>query len=95
MAALYRDRVPESSFSRRPLGYRSRVASESREPGSGGYPEENPADLDPSTAEGTGEGSDLDQEPRVRESDAEEEPGSSTGASGEGTQSTGHPDNAG
>jgi hypothetical protein len=74
-------------------GYRSRV--ESREPGSGGYPEENPSELDPSTTDGPGEGSDLDQEPRVRESDDDEEPGSSEGAAGEGTQSTGHPDNAG
>jgi hypothetical protein len=95
MAALYRDRLRESSFSRRVVGYRSRVASETPEPGTGGYPEENPADLDPSTAEGAGEGSDLDQEPRVRESGDEEEPGSSPGASGEGTQSTGHPENAG
>jgi hypothetical protein len=95
MAALYRDLVRESSFSGRAAGYRSRVASESRAPGSGGYPEENPADLDPSTIEGAGEGSDLDQEPLVRESDDEEEPGSSRGAAGEGTQSTGHPDNAG
>jgi hypothetical protein len=57
---------------------------EGQEPGTGGYPEENPPELDPSTTEGPGEGSDLDHEPLARET-----------AAGEGTQSTGHPENAG
>jgi hypothetical protein len=68
---------------------------EGRKPGSGGYPEEHPDDHDPSSTEGTGEGSDLDQQPIVRESDDAEKPGSGEGGAGEGTQSTGHPQNAG
>ena len=90
---MYRDRDPESSFSVLTRGYGSRM--EGQEPATGGYPEENPPEYDPSSAEGPGEGSDLDQEPLVRESGDEEAPGSSEGAAGEGTQSTGHPKNAG
>jgi hypothetical protein len=68
---------------------------EGQEPGTGGYPEENPPELDPSTTEGPGEGSDLDQEPLARETDEDDAPGTIEGAAGEGTQSTGHPENAG
>jgi hypothetical protein len=68
---------------------------EGRDTGTGGYPEEAPPGHDPSTTEGPGEGSDLDQEPLAREHDEPDEPGTSEGAAGEGTQSTGHPRNAG
>jgi hypothetical protein len=60
------------------------------EPASSGYPEEGPGGADPSGG-GEGKGSD----PIVREGESGEDPGSSKGASGEGTQSTGHPENAG
>jgi hypothetical protein len=63
------------------------------ESGTSGYPEEHPPDHDP--GEGGTDQPSADDEPIVRESDREDEPGSREGSSGEGTQSTGHPGNAG
>lgn len=59
---------------------------QSQEPGEGGHPEEAPG----------GGGQDRSGgDPHSGEHGSGDKPGSSAGAAGEGTQSTGHPGNAG
>jgi hypothetical protein len=61
---------------------------QSQKPSGTGYPEENPS--------GQSDGGEVSQdekgtEPTDREHDSGEKPGSTPGAAGEGTQSTGNP----
>jgi hypothetical protein len=63
------------------------------QPGGSGYPEEQPGGSDPSG--GAKDPDEKGTDKTVDESSAGDQPGSSEGASGEGTQATGHPQNAG
>jgi len=73
---------------------------QSQEPSEGGVPEEGPTGSDSdsrSDSGGSGDGATDSggNERLTQESDEEDEPGSTPGAAGEGTQSTGNPVNAG